>query len=209
MLATLHPEVTLKRAQLIHRRAITLDTHVDIDRDHFTLDQPNYVSGLDDTQVDLPSMEAGGLDAAFFSVFQGQRDDFTPAGYVQAYNTAMDKVLAIRRLTSELAPDRIGITLTAADVRRIAGEGRLVALVGMENGYALCEDAQNVRRFAELGVRYLSLAHNGNTVGRFPYRRGRWLPVERGVPSRTGSHRRGEPVGNGARHLPSLERGEP
>ncbi len=161
-LANLDAGVTLQLAQVIHQRAIPLDTHVDINPDHFTPTPPNYVSGLDDTQVDLPSMEAGGLDAAFFSVFQGQRDDFTPAGYVQAYNTAMDKVLAIRRLTSELAPDRIRLALTAADVRRIAGEGRLVALLGMENGYALGEDIQNVGRFAELGVRYLSLAHNGN-----------------------------------------------
>ena len=161
-LANLDPEVTLRRAQVIHRRAIPLDSHVDIDPDHFTPTQPNYGSGLDDNQVDLPSLEAGGLDAAFFSVFQGQRDDFTPAGYVRAYNTAMDKVLAVRRLTSELAPERIGLALTAAEVRRIAGEGRLVALIGMENGYALGEDVNNVKRFAELGVRYLSLAHNGN-----------------------------------------------
>ena len=161
-LAELDPEVTLRRAELIHKRVIPLDTHVDINPNHFTRTQPNYLSGLDDTQVDLPSMEAGDLDAVFFSVFQAQRDDFSPAGYLQAYNTAMDKALAIRRLTSELAPDRIGLALTAADVRQIASGRRLVALLGMENGYALGEDAQNVGRFAELGVRYLSLAHNGN-----------------------------------------------
>ena len=158
----LDPEVARGRARMVHKRAIPTDTHVDIDPSHFTPNQPNYVSGLADTQVDLPSMESGGLDAVFFSLFQAQRDDFTPAAYVQAYNTAMDKVLAVRRLTSELAPDRIGLARTAAEVRRISGEGRLVALMGMENGYALGEDARNVGRFAELGVRYLSLAHNGN-----------------------------------------------
>ncbi len=162
VLAVVDPEETLRRARLIHRRVVPLDTHVDIDADDFTAELPNYVSGLDDTQVDLPSMAAGGLDAAFFSIYQAQRDDFTPAGYLRAYNTAMDKALAVRRLTSELAADRIGLARTAADVRRIAGEGRLVALLGMENGYALGEDADNVRRFAELGVRYLSLTHNGN-----------------------------------------------
>ena len=162
VLAGVDPEETLRRARLIHRRVVALDTHVDIDAGDFTAELPNYVSGLDGTQVDLPSMEAGGLDAAFFSIYQAQRDDFTPAGYLRAYNTAMDKALAVRRLTSELAADRIGLARTAADVRRIAGEGRLVALLGMENGYALGEDADNVRRFAELGVRYLSLTHNGH-----------------------------------------------
>src|SRR5688572_23737466 len=74
----------------------------------------------------------------------------------------MAKVEAIRRMTTQLAPDRIGLATTAAEVRRIAASGRKVALMGMENGYAIGEDISNVKRFADLGVRYLSLAHNGN-----------------------------------------------
>src|SRR5688572_3104499 len=74
----------------------------------------------------------------------------------------MAKVEAIRRMTTQLAPDRIGLATTAAEVRRIAASGRKVALMGMENGYAIGEDISNVKKFADLGVRYLSLAHNGN-----------------------------------------------
>lgn len=153
----------LERAREIHDRVITMDTHVDISPNNFMAGQANYVTGLENTQVDLPKMERGGLDAVWFSIYQGQRDDFTAEGYASAYETAMSKVEAIRRLTSELAPDRIGLAMTAADVRRIASEGRLVALMGMENGYALGEDITNVKRFADLGVRYLSLAHNGHS----------------------------------------------
>jgi len=151
----------LERARGIHERVITLDTHTDINANNFLPGQPNYVTGLS-TQVDLPKMEEGGLDAVFFSIYQGQQQDFSPEGYARAYQTAVDKVDAIHRLTTELAPDRIGLATTAADVRRIAGEGRLVALMGMENGYALGEDISRVRMFAEQGVRYLSLAHNGH-----------------------------------------------
>jgi membrane dipeptidase len=107
-------------------------------------------------------MAAGGLDAAFFSIYQAQAPDLTPEGYRRAYDVAMAKVQAVRRLTSELAPDRIGLGRTAADMRRLHAEGKLIALMGMENGYALGEDLENVGRFAALGVRYLSLAHNGN-----------------------------------------------
>ena len=165
--ATVHGQTApdpqlLERARQIHERVVVLDTHVDIEPEYFSGAGPNYVTGIDSTQVDLPSMEAGGLDAAFFSLYQEQGDDLTPAGYADAFAIAMDKLLAIRRLTTEMAPDRIGLATSADDVRRIAGEGRLVALLGMENGYALGENAGNVRRFAELGVRYLSLAHNGN-----------------------------------------------
>jgi membrane dipeptidase len=156
------PAAIEARARAIHERVITMDTHVDINPDNFLAGQANYVTGLSNTQVDLPKMEEGGLDAVWFSIYQGQQQDFTAAGYAAAHATAMAKIEAIHRLTAELAPDRIGLALTADDVRRIAAEGRKVALMGMENGYAIGVDIDNVRRFAELGVRYLSLAHNGN-----------------------------------------------
>lgn len=151
------------RARAIHERVITMDTHVDINPGNFLPGQENYVTGLPRTQVDLPKMEQGGLDAVWFSIYQGQRDDFSPDGYRAAHDLAMAKIEAIHRLTSELAPSRIGLARTAADVRRIAAEGRKVALMGMENGYAIGEDIANVKKFADLGVRYLSLAHNGHS----------------------------------------------
>lgn len=155
------PAALIERARGIHDRVITLDTHTDINPENFRPGEPNYATGVD-TQVDLPGMEEGGLDAVFFSLYQGQRDDFTPAGYERAFATAMSKVEAIRALTSDLAPDRIGLAVTAADVRRIQSEGRMVALMGMENGYALGEDVGTLEVFADQGVRYLSLAHNGH-----------------------------------------------
>jgi membrane dipeptidase len=152
----------LERARAIHARVLTLDTHVDIDPAHFLTGQSNYVTGLASTQVDLPKMARGGLKAAFFSIYQGQDDEITPDGYRRAYETAMAKVEAVRRLTTDLAPDRIGLARTAAEMRRLQAEGRMVALMGMENGYALGEDLDKVKHFADLGVRYLSLAHNGH-----------------------------------------------
>ena len=158
-------DALIARARGIHDRVITMDTHVDIQPAAFTAGQPNYVDGNlanPNQQVDLPRMERGGLDAVFFSIYQGQQQDFTPAAYQRAYDVAMAKVEAIRRMTTTLAPQRIGLATTAAEVRRIAASGRKVALMGMENGYALGEDPSNVKKFADLGVRYLSLAHNGN-----------------------------------------------
>jgi membrane dipeptidase len=109
-------------------------------------------------------MERGGLDAVWFSLYQGQpQGPHTREGMEAAHATAMAKVEAIQRLTTELAPTRIALARTAADVRRIAAEGKKVALLGMENGYALGEDISNVKKFADLGMRYLSLAHNGHS----------------------------------------------
>jgi membrane dipeptidase len=151
----------VERARRIHDKVITLDTHVDISPANFTAER-NYTQRLE-TQVDLPKMLEGGLDAVFLIVYVGQQDDFTPDAFKRAHDAAIEKFDAIHRLTKEIAPDKIGLALTPDDVRRIAASGKKVALIGVENGYPLGEDIANVKKFADLGARYLSLAHNGHS----------------------------------------------
>jgi membrane dipeptidase len=160
-------DALLKRARAIHDGVIALDTHVDINAANFTAER-NYTQRLE-TQVDLPKMVEGGLDAAFFIVFVAQAspdttpDAFEPAGYERAYTTAVEKFDAIHRLTEEIAPDRIELALTAADVRRINGKGKKVVLIGVENGYPIGTDIRRVKEFHDRGARYMSLAHNGHS----------------------------------------------
>ena len=156
------PADMVARARAIHERVLTLDTHVDINPRNFTTSAPNYATRLA-TQVNLPKMEEGGLDAVFLIVYVGQDTALNEAGYARAHAQAIEKFEAIHRLTKELAPDRIGLALTAADVRRIYASGRKVALIGVENGYPLGTDIANVKKFYDLGARYLSLAHNGHS----------------------------------------------
>jgi len=149
------------RARAIHQRVMTLDTHVDISPANFTAER-NYTQRLP-TQVNLPKMEEGGLDAAFLIVYVGQRQDFTAEGYAQAHAAAMQKFHAVHRLTKEIAPTRIGLATTAAEARSIYASGRKVALIGIENGYPIGTDITNVKKFYDLGGRYMSLAHNGHS----------------------------------------------
>jgi len=149
------------RARAIHQRVLTLDTHVDINPAHFTPQRPNYAERIA-TQVNLPKMDEGGLDAAFFSIYVGQGEQ-SPAGYARAHATDMEKFEAVHRLAKQIAPERIEIAYTAADVRRIAASGKKVALMGVENGYGLGTELGNVKKFFDQGARYLSLAHNGHS----------------------------------------------
>ena len=148
------------KARGIHDRVITLDTHADINPDNFTRAK-NYTQRLD-TQVNLPKMKEGGLDAAFFIVYVGQ-GPLTPAGYDNAYKQAIAKFEAVHHLTKEIAPDQIGLALTAADARAIAKSGRKIALIGVENAYPIGTDITRVKEFYDRGGRYMSLAHNGHS----------------------------------------------
>tara|TARA_R110002049_G_scaffold43524_1_gene128190 strand:+ start:15869 stop:17119 length:1251 start_codon:yes stop_codon:yes gene_type:complete len=150
----------LNRAKEIHNRVITLDTHCDINIANFT-DSINYTQNLD-TQITLPKMKAGGLDVAWFIVYTGQ-DSLTDSGYKKAYENAMAKFDAIHKLVNEIAPNAIELATTSDDVRRISKSGKKVAMIGIENGYPVGLDIENVEKFYNLGARYMSLAHNGHS----------------------------------------------
>jgi membrane dipeptidase len=150
----------MKTARAIHDRIIALDTHDDIEPRNFSWSL-NYTQDLD-TQVNLPKMRKGGLDASFFVVYVGQ-GNLTTEGFDAAYAAAVEKFEAIHRLTKTLAPDQIELALTAEDVRRINAAGKKVALIGIENGYPIGTDITRVKEFYDRGGRYLSLAHNGHS----------------------------------------------
>ena len=153
-------EQLIAKAKEIHDRVITLDTHCDINVNNFT-DSINYTQELDN-QVNLPKMKKGGLDVAWFIVYTGQ-DTLTDEGYSKAYENAMSKFDAIHRLVKEIAPDEIELATTSDDVRRIDAAGKKVAMIGIENGYPIGMDINNVKKFYDLGGRYMSLAHNGHS----------------------------------------------
>ncbi len=148
------------RARGIHDRVITLDTHDDINASNFTADR-NYTMDLGN-QVNLPKMEEGGLDVAFFIVYVGQ-GELSEEGYARAHAQAIEKFDAVHRLTEEIAPDRIELALTSDDVHRIAASGKKVAMIGIENAYQVGTDLSNITDFQARGGRYMSLAHNGHS----------------------------------------------
>jgi microsomal dipeptidase-like Zn-dependent dipeptidase len=150
----------IAKAKKIHADVITLDTHNDINTANFT-ETVNYTQNLP-TQVNLPKMRQGGLDVSWLIVYTAQ-GELNDEGYKKAYANAIDKFDAIHRLTKKLAPDQIELALTSADVRRINKSGKLVAMIGVENGYPIGTDLSRIKDFADRGARYMSLSHNGHS----------------------------------------------
>jgi len=146
------------RARAIHEAVLTIDTHDDIPFDFAT---PEVDPLNADRQVNLQKMRAGGLDVGFFIVYVGQTER-TPENVERAKADAMTKFEAIHRMTDEMYPDRIGLAYSADDAVRIHEEGKLVAAIGIENGYVIGRDLALLETYHDLGARYVTLAHNGN-----------------------------------------------
>lgn len=146
------------RAQEIHDAVITIDSHDDIPFD-FATDAVDPLNAP--RQVNLDKMRAGGLNAAFFIVFVGQTER-TSENYEQAKADAMTKFNAIHRMADEIYPDLIELAYTADDVERIHASGKLVAAIGIENGYVIGQDLSLLERYHALGTRYITLSHGGH-----------------------------------------------
>ena len=151
-------EELIALARGIHDRVITIDTHDDIPFNFATEEVDPGVRGS--RKVDLPKMREGGLDVGFFIVYVGQGDR-DAAGYERAKEQAMTKFDAIHRM-EEMYPDEIELAHTADDVERIAASGKLVAAIGIENGWVIGKDLSLIEQYQKLGARYVTLAHNGN-----------------------------------------------
>lgn len=150
-------------SETIHERVFTLDTHVDIPLDFAT----DAIDPLhrENAQFDLARMLEGGLDAAFFIVYVGQTER-TPENYAKARQDAMTKFAAIHRMTDELYPDRIGLATSAGEARAIHAQGKLVAMIGIENGFVIGSDISLLKDYYTRGARYMTLVHNGhNDIG--------------------------------------------
>ena len=58
-------------------------------------------------------------------------------------------------------PESFEFAETAADVRRIFASGKIASVCGMEGGHQMNDSLGCLRMFHRLGVRYMTLTHNG------------------------------------------------
>lgn len=152
-------EALVARARAIHDSVLTIDAHVDIPFDFATTDVDPGVRA--ERQVDLPKMVEGGMDMAFFNVYVAQ-EARNAVSYAKAKADALIKFEAIHRMAETMYPERIGLALSPADVERLDGEGKLIAAIGIENGFIIGRDLNLVETYYDLGARYMGLAHGGH-----------------------------------------------
>ena len=148
--------LTQSQAARVHEQAIVVDTHADTTQ-RLVFD-PKFDLGErhSDGNIDIPRMKEGGLDALFFSIWVPS-DVVGPPALKRAY----DQIDAVRE-TVRTHPNDLVLATTAADVRRAAGEHKIAALMGVEGGHMIDDDLRQLRNFAALGARYMTLTHFKN-----------------------------------------------
>ncbi len=134
---------------------IIVDGHIDTPQR--MLDARADISArLPDGHIDIPRMQAGGLSAAFFSIWVS--DSYGPG-------TAFRRALALIAAVKQLADTNPAVELatTAEEVRAAVARGHVAALMGVEGGHAIENSLANLDSLYHLGVRYMTLTwNNGN-----------------------------------------------
>ncbi len=154
----------LARAQEIHEKVLTVDTHADTPsrllREGWNIGERHDPEERSSGCIDLPRMKEGGLDAEFFAAFVGQGER-TPEAYARAKERA-DLVLDAIHQMGKDHTDLVEIAKTPEDAYRLEKLGKRAAFIGMENGYPIGKDVSLVEYFFDRGVRYITLCHSGD-----------------------------------------------
>ena len=146
-----------------HEQLLTLDSHLDTPA---LFERPGWRFGdwhefrEDGSQVDLPRMEAGGLDGGFFVIYTAQ-GPLTPEGFAKARDDALIRAMWIQRIVAA-HPDKLALATTAADAERLHKAGKRIVYQSVENSYPLGQDLSLLQTFHRLGVRMAGPVHSKN-----------------------------------------------
>ena len=152
------PEVS-ERAMKLQKRAIVVDTHCDVTQRLISTREKFDIAARNSRgHFDIPRAREGGLDAIFFSIYMSGRTTGP-----EAVERSLRMIDAVKE-TVRAHPKDFLLATTAADIRRAHKEGKIAALMGMEGGHMINESLANLRLYAELGIRYLTLTHSVNTT---------------------------------------------
>ena len=167
------------QAKLLHQRMITLDTHCDTPMFfpqgiHFEQRDPRILVDMHKMQdgrqqavtmvAYLPQPKIGEsfsqkVDASWMQPAHltdgSQSVSVTPTAYT---NAIFDKIEDIVKSNSRY----LSIARTPQDLYEDQRKGRRSIMLGIENGLALGHELSNVKHFAQRGVVYITLCHNGD-----------------------------------------------
>ena len=105
--------------------------------------------------TDIERLRAGMVGGQFWSVYIPF--EATQEGAAKVQLEQIDIALQV----IAKYPDVFELALDASDVQRIFASGKIASMMGMEGGHAIENSLGALRAFHTLGVRYMTLTHNG------------------------------------------------
>jgi membrane dipeptidase len=146
-----------EKALEIAQKYVLADTHIDVP---YRLEDGwvDVTRATDGGDFDHPRAKKGGLNLPFMSIYtpaEMEKDDGDASENFELANRLIDSVEAM----AARAPDKFMLVSSVADAKKAVQSGRIGLAMGMENGSPINHKLDNVRFFANRGIRYITLAH--------------------------------------------------
>ena len=151
--------------RLFHSRNITLDSHCDTpmffpEGIHFDQRDPRIL-------YDLHKMQEGGPDAVTMVAYLPQPKPGETFAQIAPFGAKTPREYAdliFDKIEDTILSDSqyIAHARSEADILRNKRRGLRSLLTGIENGLAIEDDIKNVEHFANRGITYITLCHNGD-----------------------------------------------
>ncbi len=111
--------------------------------------------------TDIPRLRRGGVGAQLWSVYMPTLgSDGQPIDPSVAIATTLEQIDVVHSMC-ELYPDVFEMVQSADDIDRIFEEGKIPSMCGVEGGHQMGGSLRVLRMFYKLGVKYMTLTHNG------------------------------------------------
>ena len=147
-----------RRAKVLHSRTIILDSHCDSPMlfDEGAL----FCDRNPELLVDIHKMTAGRQDVSFMVAYIKQEERDTES--LKAATAKADRLLSLIDERIGQCKGHAAIAVTPEELWNNKSKGIKSIVKGIENGYAVGRDIDNVDRFRRRGVAYMTLCHNGD-----------------------------------------------
>jgi membrane dipeptidase len=153
------PVVLTDEARKLHAECLLIDGHNDLPwqmrSEHDSSFTKCDIAELQPSNhTDIPRLRQGGLGAQFWAAY-------APVETIrsgEATHVVLEQIDLIREMIRRY-PDTFELALTADDIERIHGQGKVASLIGVEGGHAIEDSLGVLRMLSALGVRYMTLTH--------------------------------------------------
>ncbi|MFN9719278.1 MAG: dipeptidase [Planctomycetota bacterium] len=152
--------VLTPQAEEIHFSGTLFDGHNDLpwevrDKGNSSFDALDISKDQPSLHTDIPRLKKGGVKAQFWSVYVPASHDATGDALAQTLHQISIVKTMVRRY-----PESFEFASTVDDIERIVKTGRIASMMGVEGGYSIENDLNNLQRLYNEGCRYMTLTHS-------------------------------------------------
>ena len=139
----------------LHFDAFVVDTHNDVVQ--YTLNGIDISGRIKHGHSDIPRFREGGVDVEIFSIWVPP--ETVSRSYYDQANEQIDSIESFARKNSRY----VSIAKNSHQLEELVGQGKFVAMMGMEGGHPMENDLKKLEHFYNRGVRYVTLTWNNST----------------------------------------------